>query len=178
MKIIFRVGKGVEARIYRDRDDQGCTWSHVGILFDDMVFHAHSGRIVNQNKRLPWFMKSESRYIDGGVINTKLEDFIAISECEYFSIFDVMDLSEENALEIKKWCREKVNNKTNFDTLYNLKDDSSFYCTEFVYKAFKSAGVMLCDEPFSVRSIPYIGEIEVILPGNIAKSRRLMLCAN
>lgn len=53
MKIIFRIGKGVEARIYRDRDDQGCTWSHVGILFDDMVFHAHPGRIVNQNKKLP-----------------------------------------------------------------------------------------------------------------------------
>lgn len=33
-----------------------------------------------------------------------------------------------------------------FDHTFNIKDDNSFYCTEFVYNAFKQAGAARLEE--------------------------------
>ena len=171
MQVVFRAGRGMEARLYRDidRDDSlpgTPIWSHVGIAFEHMVWHASPGRL-NETP------DDQGRHPGSGVITEPLAAFLHPDIAANGALCDAVDLTDGQSQLIFAWCAGHAHGHTPFDGTYDLENEQALYCTELVWKAFATAGVALCSPPFAVKKIPFIGEREIILPGHLAHSGRL-----
>ena len=169
VQVVFRAGRGREARLYRDQKESlpGATvWTHVGILFGQVVCHASPGRL-NETP------DDQGRYPGSGVIVEPLASFIHTDIAQNGAFLDAADLAEDQSQQIISWCMNHAQRHTPFDGTYDLKNERALYCTELVWKAFATAGVTLCSPPFTVKKIPFIGGREIILPGHLANSGRL-----
>lgn len=160
----------MEARLYRDREGSSSprapTWSHVGIVFGHMVWHASPGRF----NEIP---DDQGRYPNSGVIAEPLASFLHPDVAKDSALRDGINLTEDQSQQIVAWCASHARRHTPFDYTYDLINGQALYCTELVWKAFATAGVTLCSPPFAVKKIPFIGEREIILPVHLAYSGRL-----
>lgn len=170
IRVVFREGKGSEARFFRDRmldpEGKGPNWTHVGVEHDGEVWHAYQGTLTKRRK-------SKSGFLGSGVIREPLTSFLRTDRSSKGQLFDVPDLTPDQGRRILCWCEAHLLEKTPFDYDYDFSQKSTLYCSEFVWEAFFSAGFCLCSPPFTRLHLPFIGEREVLLPVELSKSEKL-----
>jgi hypothetical protein len=133
-------------------------YSHVGIaiFLENKLYIVHA----NPDKR------SNSR---DAVINESLDEFI---ENAFASMLVVLRLKEPNQTllnNITKYVRYHLNNHTPFDHKFLLATDDYIYCTELIFKAFKSAGIDITNGKLDYVDTPIVKGY-VVLPETIINS--------
>lgn len=149
--LVFRLGRSVESRFVKSTGEQ-CGFSHVGIMvwFGDTlkVVHAvpkeHNDSIVCEV--IEKFL-SQERAQQAGFFKVKCIDSIANSAAEYGI--------------------GKFNEGCMFDHDYELNDDAKMYCTEFVWRAYKEAGVDISMGSRTEIATLFVRSGEVISPQDI-----------
>lgn len=152
--LVFRLGRSVESRFVKSTGEQ-CGFSHVGIMvwFGDTlkVVHAvpkeHNDSIVCEV--IEKFL-SQERAQQAGFFKVKCIDSIANSAAEYGI--------------------GKFNEGCMFDHDYELNDDAKMYCTEFVWRAYKEAGVDISMGSRTEIATLFVRSGEVISPQDLMKA--------
>lgn len=171
IQLVFKEGKGRDVRFYRDRsnssDESSPSWTHVGIEYEGLVWHAFQGIYTRENR-------TERGYPGSGVIREPLASFLDPAKTNTSCFYRIRELSEFQEKEILGWCDRELKKKTPFDYTYDFSEKSALYCTEFVWEAFRFAGITLREPPFSVLHLPFVGDKEILLPVELTKSEKLV----
>ena len=148
VNIAFRSGIGLEARLLKQKGKGD--WTHVGILISGIIFESVPDRETQ----------------DGGVTRSLPETFWSREKSTQsaFTTFFLDTLQKEILLE---WCELLVSKRLPFDNTYDLSCDDKMYCSEFVYKAFRHIGILLCKGPSAEIHIPFTGERRIIFPSDL-----------
>lgn len=146
--LLVREGLGVEARLVRLKD-RG-PWTHVGLIVGGTLFES-----VPSTERT-----------HGGVRVGRLAEFSAAERAVSVGYVPI-SLVEPQCQNLFRWCQQQVKAQIPFDDLYNLEDDRTLYCTEFVYKAFLQIHINLLSAELSSLSIPLVGKRKVIFPRDL-----------
>jgi len=91
-----------------------------------------------------------------------------VNDSVAFAVYRVQtspECRQKAALLAEAWVEKKP-----FDKNFNLRDDSSLYCTELVYDAYKNIGVDLVDGKYDAVLLPIVGRKEVIYPKTIIEA--------
>ncbi len=81
-------------------------------------------------------------------------------------------ISDSAASKAALWAYDKARKAFPFDNHFDLCSDSALYCTELIWKAFRSARIDLSNGAFDTISHLF-GAREVIFPSRISQSRYL-----
>lgn len=175
IQLVFKEGKGRDLRFFRDRssgsDESSPNWTHVGIEYEGLVWHAFQGRLIQEER-------TERGYPGSGVIREPLASFLDPAKTNASCFYGIEGLSGGQENEIIGWCGCKLEGQTPFDYTYDFSEKSALYCTEFVWEAFRFAGITLCEPPFSVLHLPFVGDKEILLPVELTKSEKLVCLKN
>ena len=154
VNVVFRVGVGMESRLLKQKGKG--EWTHVGILISGIMFESVPDR--------------ESQA--GGVVKSFPETFWS-REKSVQSAFITFFLDPRQKESLLEWCELLVSKRLPFDNTYDLSCDDKMYCSEFVYKAFRHIGLLLCHGPFAEIHIPFAGDRRVIFPSDLIGGRPL-----
>ena len=131
--LAFRCGRGVFSRAVTAAESDGI-YSHVGILFKDgadwVVVHAVPGEKefagdFDRVKAEPTgIFFSNARAKRGCLVHTGLRDSATVAK-------------------IKTAALGAARDSVRFDNNYNLADSAEVYCTEFIWRLYRSAGIDL-----------------------------------
>lgn len=134
--VILRNGTGIISEFFASCSFEDRSFSHAGILLSTdsgwVVFHALGGESAG----------------DGGIRVDKLSGFCSRKETDTVNIFRLTDEVDVRS-RIRSYCIRKADQGVKFDRGFSLKDTSAMYCTEFIYRAFKSAGSGLISLPLT-----------------------------
>ena len=163
--LIFRQGRGIFSDIFRNIGETDSPFSHVGIVYKDgndiFVIHTEANELTGVG-----FAKKE-----------KLSDFISNSNSVTYDFYRIDDFRSARIQSVLEAALKYVNDKIPFDTDFNLRGNDKLYCTELVYKAFKSAGINLVEKPsmIQVPSLSGLHKLEAITIGQLLKSESIKL---
>jgi len=133
--LVFRQGRGIFSELFSNIGDVDSIFSHVGIVYkeknDVFVIHTEANEFTGVG-----FAKVEP-----------LSSFISRSNSITYDFYRVKELNNKNENIVLKTALKYVANKIPFDINFNLKDSDKLYCSELVYKAYKSAGISIIDKP-------------------------------
>lgn len=151
--LIFRRGRSVESHAVLMADKDG-EFSHVGIICKEnsQIYVIHA---------VPGESKGKQDYIK----KDKLEDFLQPERASRFAVYR-SDFSKKIKMNAVNYALDCYKKKLIFDDKYDLSTDDKLYCTEFIYKAFKTAGNRSFTLKTSHISI-LVGNLGIILPSNI-----------
>src|SRR6185503_1799599 len=129
--LIFRHGRGFISQGLMQLNQREKKYSHAGIISVEgvnvFVYHAIGGE-ENQSNKLR---------------KDPLEVFCSPSDAESFGVFRT-DLADRQLQTIGAVARTFFERGLEFDTKFSLDSDDKMYCTEFVYKLFKSIHADSC----------------------------------
>ncbi len=163
--LVFRQGRGIFSDIFKNIGETDSPFSHVGIVYKDgndiFVIHTEANELTGVG-----FAKKE-----------KLSDFISNSNSVTYDFYRIDDFRSARIQSVLKAALKYVNDKIPFDTDFNLRDNDRLYCTELVYKAFKSAGINLVGKPsmIQVPSLSGLHKLEAIPIGQLLNSESIKL---
>ena len=133
--LAFRCGRGVFSRAVTTAENEGI-YSHVGLLFKDgdrwVVVHAVPGerefagdfdRVKKEDADIFYGDKRAKR---GCLVHTGLTDSAAVAN-------------------LKATALAAARDSVRFDNDYNLADSTEVYCTEFVWRLYRNAGIDLSE---------------------------------
>lgn len=158
--LVFRQGRGIFSGIFRNVGNVASPFSHVGILYIEskniFVIHTEASELTGVG-----FAKKEP-----------LSKFISNRNAKSYKFYRVVGLDSSGINTMLKTALKYVRDKVPFDTEFNLKDSGKLYCTELVYKAYKTARINLVKKPSVIQVPTYYGikEIETIPIGLLVKS--------
>ncbi len=139
--------------------DRDSYYSHVGIISiedgDSLVVHV---------------APNEDEEISGLVQIEALGRFSRVSNASAIRVMRVSDPIV--ALRASSIAKTYYQEGITFDDDFSLDSDSSMYCTELVWKAYKQAGIDLIDGAFARVSI-ITEESDYILPSTLLRSNHL-----
>jgi len=140
--LVFRQGRGIFSGLFRNVGEVPSPYSHVGIIYvekeDVFVIHSEANDVTGIG-----FSKKDNLY-----------DFIDPTNALTYGFFRVKGLNANDAQYVLGTALAYVINRTPFDADFNLENDS-LYCTELVYKAYKSAGINLVRHPLTIQ-LPFV----------------------
>jgi hypothetical protein len=148
VNILFRMGFGLEARLIKQKGKG--VWTHVGILISGNIFESVPDG-ENQN---------------GGVIKSRPETFWSREKASQ-TAFVTFFLDPQQEEKLSEWCELCCLKRLPFDNTYDLSCDDKMYCSEFVYKAFRQIGILLCNGPLAEICIPFSGKKKIIFPSDL-----------
>ncbi len=161
--LVFRRGRGIFSEIFRDIGGTGSPFSHVGIVYIDnssiFVLHTEANELTGI----------------GHARKEKIDSFISKEHALSYAFFRVTGLDADGRASVLETALEYVRNRVPFDTSFSLEGDDRLYCSELVYKAFKSAQIYLVDSP-SILRIPGFsvsGTLEAITIAQLLKSSNI-----
>jgi Permuted papain-like amidase enzyme, YaeF/YiiX, C92 family len=155
--LIFRRGKSLASQAVLLTDLNSC-YSHVGILTlvkgRPFVIHSVPYEKGNGNDE----MKCE-----------KLESFLSFEKASRAAVYRVNGMSDASLTKAVQWAMKAFDARVKFDEEYNLVSDDRLYCTELIWKCFRTAGIDLVKGQFDDLNIPLKGGF-YILPGRLILS--------
>lgn len=123
--LVFSVGESVKSDIVRFfGDDPDCEYSHVGIIIKDADNKSYS--IVHMSSDL------------GVIASQRIEDFVKTADSSRLGFHRFRKMIDKNRIAVIVDSLVVMNKQ--FDNAFNMKDDTDYYCTEFVYKVLRDAG--------------------------------------
>lgn len=163
--LIFRQGRGIFSEFFRNVGEVDSPYSHVGIIYvkNNNVFVIHTE--ANEMTGIGFAKKD------------KLVDFISNNNALTYGLFRIKGLGNKDAESVLKTALAYVSNKIPFDADFNLKSSDSLYCTELVYKAYKSAGFDLVEYPLIIH-LPVLNgllNLKAITVGQLVESEAIKL---
>ncbi len=133
--LVFRQGRGFFSELFSNIGDIDSIFSHVGIVYkgknDVFVIHTEANEFTGVG-----FARIEP-----------LSSFISNRNSITYDFYRVKDLDNKNETLVLETALKYVAEKIPFDINFNLKDNDKLYCSELVYKAYKSAGISIIDTP-------------------------------
>ncbi len=150
--LLVRAGFGVEARLARQK--RKGMWTHAGILVDDVVYEC-----------VP-----DTEQCGGGAVVSREDDFANPLRAMRAGRI-AFSLEAARIQSLVDWCTALVNAGLPFDNAYDLSTDDAMYCTEFVFKAFRSIGIDLLSGPLAEVRVPFSGVRDVIFPSDLVGDR-------
>ncbi|MCX6244729.1 MAG: YiiX/YebB-like N1pC/P60 family cysteine hydrolase [Bacteroidetes bacterium] len=152
--LVFRRGKSFASQAVL-LTDKNSNYSHVGILFisagKPFVIHA----VPDESGDGRDVIKCE-----------KLESFLSFERASRAGIYRIPGLSEETLEKVVGWGRKAFDARLRFDDEYNLSTDDKLYCTELIWKCYRSVGIDLVKGRYDNLSIPLMSG-RYILPGRL-----------
>ncbi len=127
--VLFRRGRSVLSRAVLMADGRG-EYSHVGL--------------VSVVGRVPWVIHStppEEPMTKGGAVAEPLAVFLAPGETSAAALYRPLDRRAATAAERAGWSY--VHAHLPFDAAFDLRTPRELYCTELVWRAYRTAGVDL-----------------------------------
>jgi len=158
--LVFRQGRGIFSELFRNIGDVDSQFSHVGVVYKE-----------NKGVHVIHTEASELTGIGAAKIEP-LSDFISDSNAKKFAFYRVKGLNIEGAGLVLNTALKYVADRIPFDSDFNLSDNDKLYCTELVYKAYKTAGIYLVKKP-SIIELPWFSSLknfEAITIGQLLKS--------
>ena len=158
--LIFRCGYGAESKVVTAASQS--VYSHIGLLHYDeasgewMAVHAVPGEAPAGEKEV---LKAEP-----------LHEFFASERAEK-GAWARVNCSDSVAAAAVAYALDKVAQQVEFDNDYSLGDTTSLYCTELVWRSYRSVGI---DVSSGLRhEVPHLfsSEGECILPSDIEMSK-------
>ena len=158
--VIFRRGTSFVSNMVLMADEKS-PYSHTGIIkiIDNTFYVIHS---------VPAEKLGEEDI-------TKLEllaNFLCRDRSTAIAIYRLKNQNETISGYAANLAYRFAEQKTPFDSDFNLRDDSRLYCTELVWKSYLLAGIDLVDNTFENIDIP-LSKGPYILPGTLLKSKHL-----
>jgi hypothetical protein len=134
-------------------------YSHVGILiqYNNGLFVVHANPDKGSVQR-------------DAVIAEHIDDFIKNASPSFLLVLRMKSGDIKLYNNVKDFILHHLENHTRFDHSFLLSTDEYLYCTELIYKAFRSAGVDLLDGKFDYVDTPIVTG-DVVLPESIINSR-------
>ena len=158
--LIFRRGTSIESQIVllSDRESE---YSHVGIIY-----------ILNGKPYVIHSVPSEADEKNEYIKMEKLESFLSDDKAARFALYRLRDELKDESQAAGGFAYNCYLRKYSFDNDYDLKTDSKLYCTELIWKAYKSAGIDLLNG--RLRSVNFIVvNKKLIMPSSIIQSKLL-----
>jgi uncharacterized protein YycO len=158
--IIFRKGRGFVTEMVLLADGQS-PYSHTGIISinENSVHVIHA--VPDESENGIDYIKNES-----------LSNFLNHAKTESAIVYRLKQDSTETAIKAAKSGEEYYNRRLLFDSALDLETDDKLYCTELVWKAFRSAGIDLIDGRFNHLNTPIHNGI-YIFPSSLLGSKYL-----
>jgi len=163
--LVFRKGRGIFSDIFKKIGDIDSPFSHVGIVYiegnDVFTIHTEASELTGV----------------GCAKKEQLSKFIDSRNAVTYAFYSIDGLGSASIKQVLKTALKYVNDKIPFDTKFNLRDDDKLYCTELVYKAFKTVGIDLVGKPnmIQVPNFNSLKKIEAIPVGQLLKSELIKL---
>lgn len=163
--LVFRQGRGIFSEMFKNIGETDSQFSHVGIVYTDgndiFVIHTEANELTGVG-----FAKKE-----------KLSDFISNRNSVTYDFYRIDDFQSARIQSVLEAALKYVNDKIPFDTDFNLRDNDRLYCTELVYKAYKSAGINLVGKPsiIQIPSLSGLNKFEAIPIGQLLNSKSIKL---
>ena len=152
--LVFRRGKSFVSQLVLLRDNKS-QYSHVGIVVmkDDQpyVVHAVPGEA---EKDQPEYVKMET-----------MPEFLDKDKSADFAVYSLKGQYEQTGKRVAEKAIEYFEKHIQFDSSFDLKDESKLYCTELVWRAYQYAGLNLIETYDKVNMPFYKGDF--IYPSNI-----------
>jgi hypothetical protein len=152
--IVFRRGHDAtsQAVLLADGTSQ---FSHVGILVkrEGVAYVIHAVPAERPGR------------IDGVVMDT-LSFFADPARADAVAVYRVKDLKAAKGLKVAQFAENMLGRP--FDEKFDLSEQNHLYCTELVWAAYRSQGVLLISKP-DVLHVPLLGE-QFILPRTLFSS--------
>jgi hypothetical protein len=159
--LVFRRGKSVESQAVL-LTDRNSGYSHVGILFlsgaKPFVIHAVPPGPGNE---------------EGLIRCESLGSFLSFEKSTRAAVYRVPGIGEKTLERIVQWGRRSFDERLKFDDEYDLTTDHKLYCTELIWKCYRSAGIDLVRGRFDNLSLP-LKHGRFILPGCLIRGHVLM----
>lgn len=160
--LLFRCGTGGESHLVTSLSQS--SYSHIGILWYDtlsgwQVIHAVPGEAPADEKD---FLKCES-----------VSDFLSPQRAIRVLLAKVT-CSDSVAHSAALFARDKVQKHFCFDHDYSLNDETQYYCTELIYRAYLKQGIDLVEGRFHSLPLP-TSERDFIFPSDILESPYLTI---
>ncbi len=159
--LIFRRGRSLNSRVVM-LADQDSLFSHVGIVIRDSrgPFVVHSVPPDGDS--------------DGGVRVDPIDVFLSDQLAVDWGVFRLIGPARAiNGALAAKAAADIANEHSDFDGAFDLTDDRDLYCTELIWKAYKTAGIDLVQGSFDELWLPMIKARKVILPSRLQQSPHL-----
>lgn len=152
--LAFRCGTGMVSRVVTTVED-GCIYSHVGVLAPS----AEGWQVVHA---VPYeASKDDFDRVKAEPLEVFFSAKMAAKGCLVHT-----GLAEEEALALCSVAFRQVRDSVRFDSAYDLTDSSRLYCTEFVWRLYRRAGVDLSEGRRIDLSIPLVHG-ECLLPEHL-----------
>lgn len=162
--VIFRKGRSME--------------SYAVYLLDPAQKFSHTGMIVFRNGN-PCVVHVVPGKKDLHGDTVRLEDvnaFISGEKASSFAVYRPL-LSEADRHRAAEAALRYYRSGVIFDHDYDLATEERLYCTELVYKAFKSAGLRFNDMELSTVDLGVIRR-DILLPGDLLKNASFQIIIN
>lgn len=154
--IVLRCGTGMESRAVTQSSHS--IYSHVGLLHYDSLYHAWQVVHAVPGEDEPEYIKMEpidvffssERAKSGGWLRVRCNDSIA--------------------REAVRYALTKVDKHILFDNDYLLEDSTCLYCTELVWRAYRTQGIDVTNGRRHALPTVFSKEGEAIFPNDIEQS--------
>jgi len=158
--LVFRQGRGIFSELFRNIGDVETQFSHVGIVYKEkkgvFAIHTEANELTGVG-----FAKIEP-----------LSNFVSNHNAIRYAFYRIEGLDNKRTKAVLRETLKYVRDKIPFDSDFNLRNSDRLYCTELVYKAYKSAGIRLVGKP-SIIQLPGFSNLknfEAITIGQLVES--------
>ena len=158
--LIFRRGISLESQIVllSDRESE---YSHVGIIY-----------LINDKPYVIHSVPAEDKTENDNVRLEKLEKFLSEDRASKFALYRLKDELNNKPGYAASFAYDCYLHNYSFDNDFDLVSNSKLYCTELVWKAFKSVGVDLVENRYKSMNFIMINK-KMIMPSSLIQSKQL-----
>lgn len=158
--LIFRRGLSLSSHAVL-LSDKNSRFSHVGMIriLNGKAFVVHA--VPGESEQEVEYLKMEP-----------VSEFLDKEKATLGAIYRLKNADKEKNLIVAKKVEGFARKKLTFDNKYDLESDNKLYCTELIWKAYKSIGIDLTEGKRNKLNFP-IGPSEIILPSLIQHSSLL-----
>jgi uncharacterized protein YycO len=154
--IVLLEGKSVRSRVVRVLEPGNSRMSHMGIV----ALGAHTCDIIHAD---PERAGDAAAYIS----REPLQQLLRRKKIEHVLFLRCIDTNR--AAQAASWAGRMFEGRIPFDNAFDLTTDSSLYCTELVWKAYRACGIDLSSGAVDTVKTPF-GSMAVLFPARIARS--------
>lgn len=155
--LIFRKGKSLASQAVLVSDNNS-NYSHVGMIriIDNKTFVIHA--VPGESKTGIDYIKCEP-----------VEEFLSFKKASNGAVYRLSDsgINYDKASLIAYRC---FTSKMLFDDRYDYISENKYYCTELVWKAYKSCGIDILNNKIGILNLPF-SKKGIILPSSLIKSK-------
>lgn len=155
--LVLRRGKSLVSQLVLLRDKKS-EYSHIGVVIikdeQPYVIHAVPGEA---EKNEPEYVKMET-----------MKEFLDVEKSADFAVYALKEDFRSYGQKVSDKAMTYVRNHIEFDSEFNIEDETKLYCTELIWRAYNYAGLNLTDSIDRINSPVYKGDF--IYPSTLFSS--------